>query len=195
MTPLAPLGFGLMLLVVELYTVPLTGGAVNTPRAFGPDVVAGDFPSYHWIYWLGPTFGALLATGFYYLLKTIGYWRINPGQDTQDVSQSALPDLHLSRSNGSQRATSPISLGRAASPRFANSAGTAGTIASSDSVMGRARGNSHPTPIAERMSRISDASYSSRNQKYTTAATAAPHPRSPTVQGGEKLGRPIVSPV
>lgn len=174
---MAPLGIGLMLFVVELYTVPLTGGAINTARAFGPDVVSGDFPSYHWIYWLGPTLGALVATAFYYILKTIGYWRISPGQDTVDVRESALNDLHTSRSNDSRRATSSLSFSRVGSPQAAAGAG-AGLFGG----RGRTRGDS-----GSAVGRTSDATYSSRNQ--------GGHPRSPTVQDGEKLGRPILSPV
>ena len=184
MTPMAPLGIGMTLFAVELWSVPLTGGAVNTARAFGPDVAAGAFPSYHWIYWLGPTLGALLATAFYYLLKTIGYWRINPGQDTVDVRESALNDLHLSRSNdiGRTRSRSPITrqLDRMASPRF----GTATTNGSIDgSGTGRTRGDS----LGARVSGITDATYSARNQ--------IGHARSPTMQGDEKLAEALRSPV
>ena len=146
---MAPLGIGLMLFVVELYTVPLTGGAINTARAFGPDVVSGDFPSYHWIYWLGPTLGALVATAFYYILKTIGYWRISPGQDTVDVRESALNDLHTSRSNDSRRATSSLSFSRVGSPQAAAGAG-AGLFGG----RGRTRGNSAVQWGGRRMLRI-----------------------------------------
>lgn len=69
--------------VCELFAVEYTGGSVNTARAFGPAVISG-FARYHWIYWLGPTLGALLATAFYYVLKSIKYWEINPGQDSTD---------------------------------------------------------------------------------------------------------------
>ncbi|KIY67216.1 aquaporin-like protein [Cylindrobasidium torrendii FP15055 ss-10] len=89
-TPFAPLGFGMVLFVVMLMSIQYTGGAVNTARAFGPAVVQGDFDSYHWIYWLGPTLGGLMATGIYVFLKKNHYWRINPGQDSTDVRDSAM---------------------------------------------------------------------------------------------------------
>lgn len=91
-TPLAPLGFGFMLFVLELFSVQYTGGAVNPARAFGPAVISG-FNNYHWIYWLGPTLGALLATAFYWLLKRINYRDINPGQESTDPNKSPLNDL------------------------------------------------------------------------------------------------------
>jgi aquaporin related protein len=46
-----------------------TGGSLNPARSFGPSVVLHTFETYHWIYWLGPALGALLAAGFYRLLK------------------------------------------------------------------------------------------------------------------------------
>lgn len=41
----------------------------------------GSFPGHHWIYWLGPAFGALIAVGFYRLVKLLEYETANPGQD------------------------------------------------------------------------------------------------------------------
>jgi aquaporin related protein len=34
---------------------------MNPARAFAPAVVNSSFPGYHWIYWIGPILGALLA--------------------------------------------------------------------------------------------------------------------------------------
>jgi len=54
---------------------------MNTARAFGPAVVTGFPYDKHWVYWVGPFLGSLLAAGFYTLLKHYNYWRLNPGQD------------------------------------------------------------------------------------------------------------------
>lgn len=43
-----------------------------------------DFPGYHWIYWLGPALGALLAVLFYRFVKILEYETANPGQDFND---------------------------------------------------------------------------------------------------------------
>lgn len=40
-----------------------------------------SFPGYHWIYWLGPLLGTLLAVGFYRFVKLLEYETANPGQD------------------------------------------------------------------------------------------------------------------
>jgi len=91
-TPFAPMGFGFMLFVLELFAVEYTGGSVNTARAFGPDCISG-FTNYHWIYWLGPTLGSLLATLFYMLLKLIKYREINPGQESTKQEDSPMTDV------------------------------------------------------------------------------------------------------
>ncbi|EPQ51271.1 aquaporin-like protein [Gloeophyllum trabeum ATCC 11539] len=68
-TPFAPLGIGLTLFVAELWSVYYTGGSLNTARAFGPAVVTGFPDGHHWVYWVGPFLGSLLASLFYAILK------------------------------------------------------------------------------------------------------------------------------
>lgn len=80
-TYLAPIGIGLSLFVAELCGVYYTGGSLNPARSFGPDVVTGYFNHYHWIYWVGPLLGSLLAVAFYKLMKLGDYETVNPGQD------------------------------------------------------------------------------------------------------------------
>jgi len=82
-TYLAPVGIGLALFVSELCGVYFTGGSLNPTRSFGPAVVT-QFRGDHWIYWIGPCLGALLASGFYKLMKFMEYETVNPGQDFDD---------------------------------------------------------------------------------------------------------------
>ena len=56
-----------------------TGGSLNPARSLGPDVATKRFDGYHWIYWVGPLLGAVLAVLLYRLLKLLEY-------------QTALPD-------------------------------------------------------------------------------------------------------
>jgi len=95
-TPFAPIGIGLTLLVCHLWAVPFTGAAMNTARAFGPAVVT-QFDSAHWVYWLGPFLGSLLATGFYTFLKMIKYWRLNPEQDSPQGDSPPNPVQTISQ--------------------------------------------------------------------------------------------------
>ncbi|KAK9775049.1 putative Aquaporin [Seiridium cardinale] len=80
-TFIAPVGIGLALFICELMGVYYTGGSVNPARSFGPCVVLGAFASYHWIYWVGPILGSLVATGFYLLVKALEYETVNPESD------------------------------------------------------------------------------------------------------------------
>ncbi|KAL1796251.1 hypothetical protein ACET3X_004791 [Alternaria dauci] len=80
-TFVAPIGIGLALFIAELAGVYFTGGSLNPARSFGPAVVTGVWPGHHWIYWLGPLLGAILAFVFYRLLKTLEYETANPGAD------------------------------------------------------------------------------------------------------------------
>ena len=80
-THLAPLGIGIALFMCHMVGVPLTSTSVNPARSFGPAVVEASFVSYHWIYWVGPALGSLLAFGFYKVVLFLGYLSVNPGQD------------------------------------------------------------------------------------------------------------------
>lgn len=97
-TFLAPIGIGLSLFVSELGGVYFTGGSLNPARSFGPCVANRSFPGYHWIYWVGPILGALLAAGFFSFIKGAEYETVNPGQDFDDLEASAFdPEKDLTR--------------------------------------------------------------------------------------------------
>ena len=75
-----------------------TGGSLNPARSFGPCVANKAFPNEHWIYWLGPLLGALVASGFYWFIKSCEYETANPGQDFDDLEANAFnPEEDLSR--------------------------------------------------------------------------------------------------
>lgn len=80
-TFLAPVGIGLSLFIAEMTGVYFTGGSLNPARSLGPCIVLHSFPSYHWIYWVGPGIGSILAAGFYHLINILEYETANPGQD------------------------------------------------------------------------------------------------------------------
>src|SRR6266571_3483640 len=56
-------GFGVGLIVVAdvLTGGPFTGAAMNPARAMGPMIASLSFPTYWYIYWIGPLIGAALA--------------------------------------------------------------------------------------------------------------------------------------
>jgi aquaporin related protein len=99
-TFIAPIGIGLALFVAmmggTLFFLPFrrvqlelintgvhyTGGSLNPARSLGPAVASKTFSKYHWIYWIGPALGAVVAAGFYHFVKFFDYEQVNPGQDS-----------------------------------------------------------------------------------------------------------------
>jgi aquaporin related protein len=102
-TFIAPVGIGLALFVAELVGVYYTGGSLNPARSLGPCIVTNEYDSEHWIYWVGPFIGSLLAIGFYKFIKMLEYEMANPGQDGDDVNDPTKNPNHEVREK--QRAT------------------------------------------------------------------------------------------
>lgn len=82
-TFLAPIGIGLALFVSQLSCTFFTGSSVNPARSLGPAVVTNIFPSYFWIYVVGPFLGALFASTIYGLFRMLEYHTALPDQDTE----------------------------------------------------------------------------------------------------------------
>ncbi len=61
---LAGVAIGLVYLFGVSISITFSGGALNPARVFGPAIVSGHF-SNHYVWWLGPVSGALVA-GFLY---------------------------------------------------------------------------------------------------------------------------------
>lgn len=68
---------------------------MNPARSLGPSVISHSFPVYHWIYYVGPLIGSLIATGLYSLLKAFDYTSVVLGQDSSD--EQASPKLPVTR--------------------------------------------------------------------------------------------------
>lgn len=51
-------------------------------------MIATSFTGYHWIYWVGPFLGSLVAVTFYKLVKALEYETVNPGQDMNEKEAS-----------------------------------------------------------------------------------------------------------
>ncbi|KAL1626762.1 hypothetical protein SLS56_006755 [Neofusicoccum ribis] len=80
---MAPVCIGMCLFSAHLVAVQWTGSSLNPCRSFGPAIVSGNW-SHHWIYWVGPGVGAIVAAGLYKTLKHMRYEEANPGQDAYD---------------------------------------------------------------------------------------------------------------
>ena len=93
-----------------------TGGSLNPARSFGPAVVIKSFASTHWIYWVGPFAGSILAVIEFKLIKALEYTTVNgedstetkrPDRDleSQRVKEERLEDGRVARSPVSQATT------------------------------------------------------------------------------------------
>ncbi|MEK6941397.1 MAG: MIP family channel protein [archaeon] len=63
-TPFVGFAIGMALALSILVGGPLTGGALNPARAFGPAIISGHLEN-QLVYWIGPIIGAVLATTLY----------------------------------------------------------------------------------------------------------------------------------
>lgn len=65
-----PFAIGLTIMVGILAIGPITGGALNPARAFGPAIATGVFTN-SWVYWVGPLIGGILggALGNYLMVR------------------------------------------------------------------------------------------------------------------------------
>ncbi|KAH9218134.1 aquaporin-like protein [Leptodontidium sp. 2 PMI_412] len=88
---IAPVGIGLALFVAELTGVFWTGGSLNPARSFGPAVVTKSFASTHWIYWVGPFAGSILAVIEFKLIKALEYTTVNG----EEATETKRPDKDL----------------------------------------------------------------------------------------------------
>ena len=109
-THLAPVAIGISVFVAHLAGTFYTGTSLNPARSLGPAVLVG-FTSYHWIYWVGPVLGALLAFVVYSVLKWLDYKTANPGQDMDNLNKAnALTAAESPAIGTSSTATSEANL-------------------------------------------------------------------------------------
>jgi len=81
------LPYGLALFSCHLFATLYTNAAINPARAFATSVVARYFTHDHWIYWLGPLFGAILAAALHILFRHFDYDQHNAGIDAENHAQ------------------------------------------------------------------------------------------------------------
>ncbi|XP_026461702.1 aquaporin AQPAe.a isoform X3 [Ctenocephalides felis] len=67
----APAAIGLAVLCCHIGFIQFTGCSMNSARALGPAVILNDFNE-HWVYWVGPIAGGVLAGLIYKYIFKVG---------------------------------------------------------------------------------------------------------------------------
>lgn len=88
---------------------------MNPARSFGPAVVVKSFTSYHWIYWVGPFSGSILAVMMFKLIKALEYNSFN-GESTE-VEKTMSNPAKASVSN--EEASTGVGMGNIVNARAA----------------------------------------------------------------------------
>ncbi len=66
-----PLTVGATLVALELFSIPFTSGSANFARYLGPAVIARNFHSYDWIYFVSNVIGGVSASAYYKFVRAV----------------------------------------------------------------------------------------------------------------------------
>jgi len=91
---MAPFGIGMSLFISALCAGPFTGASLNPARTFGPSIVSKEFGRDHWIYYIGPILGSLLAASWWHLLKFLKYEKAVGSADPEKPESDRNSEKH-----------------------------------------------------------------------------------------------------
>jgi len=76
----APFVIGAIVFVGHLIAIPITGTSMNPARSFGASVVANQWDD-HWVFWVAPLLGGILASVCYRFFNYFNIRALNGSQD------------------------------------------------------------------------------------------------------------------
>lgn len=86
-----PLAIGICVFICLMHGIPSSGASMNPARSLGPAVIMNSWRD-HWIYWIAPIFGGLIATCTYQLLFAQKRANQNAANDTYNVEMMDRED-------------------------------------------------------------------------------------------------------
>jgi len=81
-----PLAIGICVFICLMHGIPSSGASMNPARSLGPAVVMNSWKD-HWIYWIAPIIGGLLATCTYQLLFARKRTNQNPSSNGNYIGE------------------------------------------------------------------------------------------------------------
>jgi len=76
----APFVIGAIVFVGHLIAIPITGTSMNPARSFGASVVSNQWDD-HWVFWVAPLLGGVLASCVYRIFSFFNIQALNGNQD------------------------------------------------------------------------------------------------------------------
>ncbi|KAI9203158.1 aquaporin-like protein [Polychytrium aggregatum] len=82
-TFLAPVFIALTVFLDHIILIPIDNASLNPARSFAASLTTNTWDS-HWIFWVGPILGGLIAAAIYKIFKVARYEQLNPNQDASE---------------------------------------------------------------------------------------------------------------